>query len=92
MLAYNMVVPAEVRAAVLRREANPGDLLAKLTCPVLVSHGSEDPLMLPAMAQFTASQVKGARLSLYDGIGHAPFYEDAPRFNRELAEFVRAAQ
>lgn len=92
MLAYNMVVPAQVRAAVVDRVANPGDMLARLTCPVLVSHGSKDPFMLPAMAQFTASQVKGARLSLYDGIGHSPFYEDAPRFNRELAEFTRAAQ
>jgi non-heme chloroperoxidase len=32
-----------------------------------------------------------ARLSIYEGIGHAPFYEDAPRFNSELAAFVRAA-
>ena len=92
MLAYNMVVPVEVRAALLRRVANPGDLLAKLDCPVLISHGSEDRIMLPAMAQFAASQVKHARLSMYQGIGHATFYEDAPRFNRELAEFVRAAQ
>jgi non-heme chloroperoxidase len=92
MLAYNMVVPPAVRAAVLAREANRGDLLATLTCPVLVSHGSKDPIMLPAMAEFTASQVKGARLSMYDGIGHSPFYEDTPRFNRELAEFVQAAQ
>ena len=92
MLAYNMVVPAQLRAAVLNREANPGDMLAKLNCPVLVSHGSEDPFMLPAMAQFTASQVKGARLSMYDKIGHSTFYDDAPRFNRELMEFVRAAQ
>jgi non-heme chloroperoxidase len=33
----------------------------------------------------------GAKLSVYDGIGHSPFYEDAPRFNSELAAFVRAA-
>ena len=29
--------------------------------------------------------------SLYDGIGHAPFWEDTTRFNAELAAFVRAA-
>ena len=33
----------------------------------------------------------GAKLSIYDGIGHAPFREDAARFNSELAAFVRAA-
>jgi pimeloyl-ACP methyl ester carboxylesterase len=28
---------------------------------------------------------------MYDGIGHAPFWEDTARFNAELAAFVRAA-
>jgi len=32
-----------------------------------------------------------AKLSLYDNIGHAPFWEDTARFNAELAAFVRAA-
>jgi non-heme chloroperoxidase len=31
------------------------------------------------------------KLSVYEGIGHAPIYEDAPRFNRELTAFVREA-
>jgi pimeloyl-ACP methyl ester carboxylesterase len=31
-----------------------------------------------------------AAVSRYDGIGHAPFWEDAPRFNAELAAFVAA--
>jgi non-heme chloroperoxidase len=42
-------------------------------------------------AQYTASKIPGAKLSLYDGIGHAPFYQDAARFNAELAAFVREA-
>lgn len=42
------------------------------------------------MSHFTASAPPNAKRSLYDGVGHAPFFEDAPRFNRELA-FVRAA-
>jgi pimeloyl-ACP methyl ester carboxylesterase len=37
-----------------------------------------------------ARTVKGARLSLYDGAGHSPFFEDAPRFNAELAAFAGA--
>jgi non-heme chloroperoxidase len=60
--------------------------------PVLVTQGSEDKLVLRGLGELTAAVVPGARLSMYDGIGHAPFAEDAPRFNRELAEFVRAAQ
>jgi pimeloyl-ACP methyl ester carboxylesterase len=37
------------------------------------------------------SVIPAAKLSIYDGIGHSPFYEDAARFNRELAAFVRMA-
>jgi pimeloyl-ACP methyl ester carboxylesterase len=48
-------------------------------------------ILLVALGKFTASAVQGAKLSLYEGIGHAPFWEDAPRFNRELVEFVRLA-
>ena len=52
VLAFNMVVPAYVRAAVGQRPPNPGDTLAQLTCPVLVTHGSKDQLILPPMAAF----------------------------------------
>jgi hypothetical protein len=34
---------------------------------------------------------RAGRLSLYDGAGHSPFFEDPTRFNRELAVLVRAA-
>jgi len=40
---------------------------------------------------YTAITIPGAKLSIYEAIGHSPFYEDAPRFNGELAAFVRAA-
>src|SRR5712691_3585403 len=91
MLAFNAMVPARVRAGVVSRTPNPGDMLARLALPVLVTHGSRDRLVLPAFGEFTAAAVPGAPLSVYEGIGHAPFFEDAPRFNRELAAFVRAA-
>jgi pimeloyl-ACP methyl ester carboxylesterase len=34
----------------------------------------------------------GAKLSVYQGIGHSPFFEEPSRFNAELAGFVRSAQ
>jgi non-heme chloroperoxidase len=58
---------------------------------VLVTHGTMDRIILAAAGSYTAAHVRGARLSLYDGVGHSPFFEDPTRFNRELAEFVRAA-
>jgi non-heme chloroperoxidase len=89
---YNMLVPPGIRGAHLSRPASGGGILAKLDVPVLVTQGSEDKLVLRGLGELTAAVVPGARLSMYDGIGHAPFAEDAARFNRELAEFVRAVQ
>ena len=91
ILAFNMVVPPSVRAAVMARPPNPGDVLAGIRCPVLVTHGAADRILLATLGKFTAATVPGAKLSLYDGVGHAPFWEDTPRFNRELAAFVRSA-
>jgi pimeloyl-ACP methyl ester carboxylesterase len=90
-LAFSMMVPARIRAAVLSRTPNPGDVLPRLTLPVLVSHGTQDRVILKTLGEYTASAAPNATLSLYDGIGHLPFWENASRFNHELAGFVRAA-
>jgi non-heme chloroperoxidase len=91
MLAFNMMVPPKVRAGLSGRPLDATENMAKLTIPVLVSHGAEDKNAKVETAKFTASVIPGAKLSIYDGIGHSPFYEDAPRFNGELAALVRAA-
>jgi non-heme chloroperoxidase len=90
MLAFNMVCPPKVRAALMSRAPNPGDMMGRLTVPTLVTHGANDRIILPTMSEFTASAAPNAKLSLYDGAGHASFFDDAPRFNSELAAFVRA--
>lgn len=91
MLAFNMMVPPLVRGHMGGRPAPYETMLRSLRVPFLVTHGTEDQLVLVGMGKFTASIVPGAKLSLYEGVGHSPFWEDAPRFNKELAEFVRAA-
>ena len=91
MLAYNMVVPPQIRGHLLGRPAPYADALKKITVSVLVSHGVEDRVALVPMARYTASVVTHAQSSLYQGVGHMPFWEAAPRFNRELAKFVTEA-
>jgi pimeloyl-ACP methyl ester carboxylesterase len=88
MLAYNMAVPAKVRRHLLHRPAAYEATLRKITVPVLVTHGMEDRVALVPMARYTESVVANAQVSLYEGVGHMPFWEETPRFNRELAEFV----
>jgi len=91
MLAFNMMVPPKVRAGLGGRPLDASELMSKLKIPVLVTHGREDRNAKVGAAEYTASVIPGARLSIYDGVGHSPFYEDAPRFNAELAAFVRMA-
>jgi non-heme chloroperoxidase len=91
MLAFNMMVPPKVRAALTGRPLDASESMSKLKIPVLVTHGREDRNAKIGAGEYTASVIPGAKLSIYDGVGHSPFYEDAPRFNAELAAFVRMA-
>jgi non-heme chloroperoxidase len=91
MLAFNMMVPPAVRGAMGGRPHDATAMVSKLNIPVLVTHGAEDRNIRLEAARYTASVIPGATLSVYEGIGHSPFYEDAPRFNAEMASFVRTA-
>jgi pimeloyl-ACP methyl ester carboxylesterase len=92
MLAFNMMVPPKVRVGMGGRPLDVDDMLRGLRLPVLVTHGAEDKNSKLIAAEYTAKMIQGAKLSVYQGIGHSPFFEDAPRFNAELAAFVRSAQ
>jgi non-heme chloroperoxidase len=87
-LGWNMVVPAEVRAALISREIDADDVLSNLSVPVLVTHGRSDAIVLPSMAEHVLEVCQTAEPSWYDDVGHMTFWEDAVRFNRELGEFV----
>ena len=87
-LCWNMIVPPEVRGALIAREINGTGVLAKLTVPVLVTHGREDVMVMPSMAEHTLAHCPTAVPSWYEGVGHMPFLEATERFNRELAQFV----
>jgi non-heme chloroperoxidase len=87
-LCWNMVVPPEVRGALIAREIDGDDVLSDISVPVLVTHGRDDAIILPSMAEHTLDVCKPAVASWYDDVGHMPFWEAAERFDRELAEFV----
>jgi non-heme chloroperoxidase len=91
MLAFNMMVPPKVRANMGGRTLSMDETLKALNLPVLVTHGAKDKLALVDAARHTAATIPGAKLSVYDRVGHAPFWEDTARFNAELSAFVRAA-
>ena len=93
LLAIGEQCPAIARESTSRRKLDNDDVLGTLRVPVLCVHGTEDEIVTVASSQHNAAVVPGARLALYERIGHSPFVEDAPRFNRELRELVtRRAQ
>jgi non-heme chloroperoxidase len=87
-LCWNMVVPPAVRGALISREIDGSDALAAASVPVLVSHGSQDAIVLPSMAEHTLEVCERAVASWYDDVGHMPFWEAPERFDTELAELA----
>ena len=90
-LCWNMVVPPSVRGALISREIDGSDVLAGLSIPVLVTHGREDAIVSPSMAEHALRVCKSASASWYDRVGHMPFWEAPERFDRELAELAHSA-
>ena len=91
VVAYNMRVPAAVRRAIgsWSTEAEPTiAALRKVRVPVLITHGRNDDVVLPAAVDMTAAAIAHARQSWFDDCGHSPFAEHAARFNDELIAFV----
>lgn len=88
MLSYNLRVPPAIRAAMGGRPAAYETVLRSLQVPVLAIHGSKDCFNLPAMSEYTARTCPNARALLYQGIGHAPFWETPERFNSDLATWL----
>jgi pimeloyl-ACP methyl ester carboxylesterase len=93
ILAFNCMTPRFVRYALTQKpHRDYAPLLAKLKVPVLLTHGTAETVALPSAAEYALQNCPTAKVSWYEGAGHAPFVEDPERFNRELAAFARAAQ
>ena len=92
-VAYNMIVRRPVRNAIAGWSTDPrGSGGARQRAGADAGHPWPARPADPAeAAEMTAAAVKGARVSWFDDCGHSPFYEDAPRYNRELDQFVSEA-
>jgi len=88
-VCWNVLVPAAIRANLAARAIDCDDVLRSLQVPLLVTHGREDSVVLPAMAEHVLATCPTAEASWYDDVGHAPHLEEPERFNRELAELSR---
>lgn len=89
MLAVSAATPQEVRVGLGGRPAEYEATLETIRVPALVLHGERDEVVTAATGAYTARTVKGAQHLVYEGIGHAPFWEAPERFDADLAGFLR---
>ena len=88
VLGYNVAVPPFVRAAMQDRSVEHEATLSSVETPVLLIHGAADPVVRPAAAEKHADLFPNATHSVYEGVGHSPFFEAPDRFEAELRAFV----
>jgi non-heme chloroperoxidase len=83
-----LLVPPRVRRAMFRRAVNSADVLAAITVPTLIMHGTADTVVDPSAARYAAGKIPGASLRWLEAVGHLPFAERAGEFNVALREFA----
>lgn len=72
-------------------EAEKG--LPKARVPILLIYGGKDNLVRPEASIARAKSLNGQIESkIYDNSGHAPFLEEAARFNKDLADFTASVE
>jgi pimeloyl-ACP methyl ester carboxylesterase len=73
------------------QQMEPGahvDRLKALSLPTLVLWGGNDRLIPPATAQRFATDIRGAKVVMLDGLGHVPQEEDPARTLPPVLEFL----
>jgi pimeloyl-ACP methyl ester carboxylesterase len=89
LLGAAMMVPVQVRRAMIGRAIEMEQALGVLDVPVRIAHGELDAVAHPDMGRYTAAKARRGHFSLYEGCGHAPFFEAPDRFNRALVQLVK---
>jgi pimeloyl-ACP methyl ester carboxylesterase len=60
--------------------------LPRLKAPTLLIWGSKDPIMEPEVRQSLRDGLPGAKVQVFEGLGHNPFWEDP----RGVADAINA--
>ena len=87
MLGYNLSVPPYVRQALFSRAFDNDDLLPKLRKPVLITHGTSDAVVKPAVIDQQMVSIASKRIERV-AAGHACFWDAAAAYNRSLQTFA----
>jgi len=75
--AFDALVAADLRPA-----------LKEIVAPTAVFHGRHDAITPLASGEEIAKGIRGAKLTIFEESGHAPFLEEPERFNEALVAFL----
>lgn len=93
LLANAAMASWDMQRAVMSISVEAAEGLGKASVPVLLLYGERDALVQAKPAIDRARQLNPRIQSkLYAESGHAPFLEEAARFNRDLSAFVDASR
>jgi non-heme chloroperoxidase len=87
-LGTSLATAPAVRSGLFGRSVDHDDVLAGLEVPVLLIHGTADPVADIASAEHARSLVAEPTVRFWDGGGHAPFAEDPGTFVQQIDDFV----
>lgn len=89
LLANAALASWDMQRAVQSMQVDAAVGLGKTKVPLLLIYGAQDALVKARASIARAVELNPRiRSKLYDGSGHAPFVEEADRFNRDLADFI----
>lgn len=77
-------------AACLKHDT--GDRLYRMSLPVLIMAGDDDPLVPSVNSHILKELIPGSELYLYPGCRHCFFIEEAALFNQKVIEFFNSAE
>lgn len=64
------------------------DDIKEIETETLIIHGIHDKVCLFALGEWQARRIKNSRLSKFMDSGHATFYDERDKFNKEIASFI----
>jgi pimeloyl-ACP methyl ester carboxylesterase len=88
-------IPLRVWLAVLDQGLVGDDLqasLPKLKAPTLLIWGSADPIMEPPMRETLRTALPSAKVRVFEGLGHNPFWEDPAGVAAEVNVFLASGE
>lgn len=88
LFGASLATPPAVRKALFYRTVDNTETLRTLDIPVLVQHGTDDPVVPIENGRYILDTAPDARPAIWEGAKHGLFIQDRPRFVADVTEFA----